>query len=286
MKIIENMDLKPYNSYGVPSMCRRAFFPETDRDVQEIYQRYAVNSPIIIGSGHNVIFSKTFYEKDFILFNGNFNSVRLLGRQTIHAEAGIDLLRLSEFALSKSLSGMEIFYDIPSSLGGAIVMNAGANGEDIHSLLVKARYYDPYNDDFFEMNANEIVKGYRNSYFQQNPHFIVTDAVLELSSGESMSIAEKMQTIKKQRWAKQPKDLPNAGSVFKRPEGYFVGAIMDELSLKGVSIGGAKISEKHGGFIVNYNNASGEDIVSLINHVQECVERKFGFRLNVEQRII
>ncbi|MFD2743010.1 MULTISPECIES: UDP-N-acetylmuramate dehydrogenase [Sphingobacterium] len=286
MKIIENLDLTAYNSYRVASRCKRAFFPESEEDIRDILQEHGNGSIIMLGSGHNVILSKSFYDQDFMVFNGNFDSVKLIDDQTIHAQAGIDLLQLSEFALSKSLSGMEIFYDIPSSLGGAIVMNAGANGEDIHSLILNARYYDPNKDEFIELHSADISRGYRDSYFQQNPHLVITEATIKLSKGSASLIKMKMQTIKEQRWAKQPKDFPNAGSVFKRPAGYFVGAIMDELSLKGVSIGGAKVSEKHGGFIVNYNKASGEDIMALIEHIQQCVENKYGFRLNVEQRII
>ena len=109
---------------------------------------------------------------------------------------------------------------------------------------------------------------------------------MKLEIGNKSTIKDKMETIKKQRWAKQPKDFPNAGSVFKRPKGYYVGAIMDELKLKGFTIGGAKISEKHGGFIVNFNNATGQDILGIIKQVQSVVFEKFGVELEIEQRII
>ena len=119
-----------------------------------------------------------------------------------------------------------------------------------------------------------------------NPHLIIAEAVLTLKPGDASRISEKMETIKAARWAKQPKELPNAGSVFKRPPGRFVGPMIDELGLKGFSIGGARISEKHGGFIVNFDHASGNDILEIIRIVKERVREKFGVNLEIEQRIL
>lgn len=286
MKITENLQLKPYNSYQINAVCKRGFFPDTEDDIKTIFEKYPETKKTIVGSGHNIIFASPNYEQDFILFSGNFDEVSFSESGLVEAEAGIDLLRLSEMALEKGFSGLEMFYDIPSSLGGAVVMNAGASGEDIRGLLVKARYFDPANLTFHEILKEDISFEYRNSFFQKNPHLVITKVWLQLQKGENENIREKMETIKNQRWAKQPREFPNAGSVFKRPEGYFVGAIMDDLKLKGYSIGGAKISEKHGGFIVNHNHATGQDILDLIQHVQKNVKAKYGFELEVEQRII
>src|SRR5690606_19507865 len=189
-------------------------------------------------------------------------------------------------ALENGLSGIEIFYDIPSSLGGAIVMNAGASGEEIKDVLVKVRYLDLQDLKIKEILKEDMSFEYRNSFFQRNTDKIVLKAWLRLKAGSKDQIKDKMETIKAQRWAKQPKEFPNAGSVFKRPKGYYVGAIIDELQLKGFTIGGAKISEKHGGFIVNFNNAKGEDIINIINEVKRRVLENFGVDLEVEQRII
>ncbi|MCD0486868.1 UDP-N-acetylmuramate dehydrogenase [Pedobacter sp. MC2016-14] len=285
MKIVNNLDLTPYNSYGIKSVCKRAFFPDTEEEIQEIFTRYAEGKKIIIGGGYNIILSNEFYEDDFVIFSGNFGKV-VLDNEFITAESGVSMFDLSNIALQASLSGLELFYDIPSSLGGAVVMNAGASGEEIKDLLVKVRYYDPVLNIFTDILRDDISFEYRNSFFQRNPHLIIIKTVLKLNQGNAEAIFEKMESNKAMRWAKQPKDFPNAGSVFKRPKGYYVGAMMDELGLKGFSVGGAKISEKHGGFIVNFNNASGRDILDLIAIVKQRIFSKYGIDIEVEQRII
>ncbi|ERM80692.1 hypothetical protein P872_21550 [Rhodonellum psychrophilum GCM71 = DSM 17998] len=285
MKVFLDFDLTLYNSYRIKAQCKTAYFPESEKDVIDFYRS---NTPyVLLGSGHNVILSKEFYDQSFLIFNGNFNSIDLnKATGLIEAEAGISMLEISEIALKHGLSGLEIFYDIPSSLGGAVVMNAGASGEEIKDVLVKVRYLDLVDMTVKEIKKEEMGFEYRNSFFQRNTDKVVLKVWLKLNQGNQESIRIKMDTIKESRWAKQPKDFPNAGSVFKRPSGYYVGAIMDELNLKGFTIGGAKISEKHGGFIVNFNNAKGEDILQIINEVKNRVFEKFKIDLEIEQRII
>jgi UDP-N-acetylmuramate dehydrogenase len=280
MKTVTN-----FNSYRLKAKCKRAFFPDSEADIQEIYREYGDSKKIILGSGHNIILAKEYYEDDFIIFSGNFGHVEH-NNDLLAIEAGISMYDLSVLALENELSGLELFYDIPSSLGGAVVMNAGASGEEIKDLLTKVRYYDPISDTFSEILKEDINFEYRNSFFQRNPHLIITKAWLKLVRSTGDAIKDKMERNKEVRWSKQPKDFPNAGSVFKRPPGFFVGALMDELNLKGYSVGGAKISEKHGGFIVNFNNATGADILQLIAHAQDMVMKKHGVVLEVEQRII
>lgn len=284
MIIIENLDLTSYNSYKIRSECRKAFFPENEKDVIELFLS-GERPKYIIGNGNNIILSKKYYEDSFLIFSGSFNSYRV-EKNVLEAQSSIDLLSLSEIAYSNNLSGLEIFYDIPSSLGGAIVMNAGASGEDIGSMVIKVQYFDPTIQKIKEISGSNLQLEYRNSFFQRNNHLIILKVWLKLRFESKYKIKRKMDTIKKSRWAKQPRDYPNAGSVFKRPKGYFVGAIIEELGLKGMSIGGAKISEKHGGFIVNYNNATGMDIIHLINYIQKKVKNNYGFYLEVEQRVI
>ena len=270
MNHIKNLDLTEYNSYRIKAICANAFFPDSEEELRQIYQGWKGTKKILLGSGHNVILSKEYYEEDFILFSGNFNFILIDGNQII-AEAGATMLELSTLAMENSLTGLEIFYDIPSSLGGAVVMNAGASGEEIKDVLVKVRYYDIAKDEFGQMTNEEIGFSYRNSCFQNNPDLIVTQVWLELTSGDKNSIKEKMERIKSARWAKQPRDYPNAGSVFKRPNGMFVGPMIEKLGLKGHRIGGAMVSEKHAGFIVNVNYASGLDVVQLIHYIKTVV---------------
>ncbi|MFV0221281.1 UDP-N-acetylmuramate dehydrogenase [Empedobacter falsenii] len=283
MKVFDNFDLTNYNSYKVKSIGKRVYFPENENDIIELFR--LSKDYILLGSGHNIILSKDYYEDPIIIFNGNYNLINCEANE-LEVEAGALMEDVSKIALSNSLSGLEIFYDIPSSLGGAVVMNAGANGEEIKDVLVKVRYLDLQDLLIKEIYKEEISFEYRNSFFQKNTDKIVLKAWLKLNYSDFDKIEEKMHTIKVQRWEKQPKEFPNAGSVFKRPKGYFVGAIMDDLKLKGFAVGGAKISEKHGGFIINFNQASGKDIIELISAVNEKVYEKYQFKLEVEQRVI
>lgn len=284
MKQFEDFDLTMYNSYRIKAIGRLVYFPETEDDLVELYQQS--KDYILLGSGHNIILASDYYDRPIIVFNGNYNSVFWDGEYGLEVEAGAMMHDVAQVALDSALSGLEIFYDIPSSLGGAVVMNAGASGEEIKDVLVKVRYLDLQDMQIKEILKEEMSFEYRNSFFQRNTDKIVLKACLKLTSASKDQIKGKMETIKAQRWKKQPKEFPNAGSVFKRPKGYYVGAIIDELQLKGFAIGGAKISEKHGGFIVNFNEAKGEDIISVINEVKRRVLDKFGVNLEVEQRVI
>lgn len=285
MRIEENFDLTNYNSYKLTARCKRAYFPNIEEDFLELYSNDKITSKIILGGGYNIILSKRNYEEDFILIGESFSKT-IVNTNVIEAEAGVNLKDLSEIALSHNLSGLEVFYDIPSSLGGAVVMNAGASGEEMKDILIKARYLDLEDLKIKELNAEDIGFEYRNSFFQKHTNKIVLKAWLQLKPGSPAEIRHKMETIKNARWAKQPKEYPNAGSVFKRPKGKFVGPMLDELGLKGFSIGGAKVSEKHSGFIVNFNQATGTDILEVISAIQKKVKEKFAVDLEVEQRII
>jgi UDP-N-acetylmuramate dehydrogenase len=286
MKILENFDLTNYNSYRIKSKCSLAYFPTCYQDFVEIYSNHKQDEIITIGGGWNIILSKDFYEQAFIIVGDSFSSIIKNGDDIIECESGANTKSFSEFALANSLSGVEIFYDIPSSIGGAVVMNAGASGEEIKDVLIKASYLDLQDMKVKEIENKDIGFHYRNSFFQKNTDKIVLKAWFKLHKGDSTSIRQKMENVKEARWAKQPKNLPNAGSVFKRPKGFYVGAIIDELNLKGYTVGGAQISKKHGGFIVNFNNAIGQDIIDIIKHVQSRAKEKFDVVLEVEQRII
>ena len=285
MKVINDFDLTLNNSYRIKSICKTAYFPNTEEEVIKFYRDR--NPFVLLGSGHNIILSKNYYDSNFLIFNGNFTGVSIDNEKgIIEAEAGITMLEISELALKHSLSGVEIFYDIPSSLGGAVVMNAGASGEEIKDVLIKVRYLDLTDMKVKEIHKENMDFEYRNSFFQRNTDKVVLKVWLQLKKSDPLQIKHKMESIKEARWAKQPKGLPNAGSVFKRPKGFYVGAMIDELNLKGFSIGGAQISEKHGGFIINTGNAKGEDIINLIDHVKTKVKERFKVDLETEQRII
>lgn len=286
MQRYSNFDLTNYNSYKIKSKCRSAYFPDSEDDIIELHrrgQRYQ-----LIGSGHNIILSHDYYDDDFIILNGNFSRALLVKSEDIilEAEAGASMLSLSNLALENSLTGLEIFYDIPSSFGGAVVMNAGASGEEIKDLLTKVRYLDLEDMTVKEIKKDQLQFEYRNSFFQKHSDKIILKGWLKLFTKPFSDVREKMDTIRAARWAKQPKEYPNAGSVFKRPPGHYVGAIIDSLGLKGFTIGGAQISQKHGGFIVNVGDATGNDIISIISEVKHRVLSTYGIDIEIEQRII
>lgn len=285
MKSIINFDLTEFNSYKIKANCKEAYFPENEEDVIALFS--SLKEYILIGSGHNIILSQKNYAIPFIIFNGNYNKIeRIANTNTIVIEAGAFMANASKFAMEQGLSGIEMFHDIPSSLGGAVVMNAGASGKEIKDVLVKVRYLDLVSMKVMEKNKDELNFEYRNSDFQSNQNKVVLKAWLKLIPKAKDEIWTEMEAIRKRRWAKQPKDYPNAGSVFKRPEGRFVGPMLDELNLKGYGVGGAMVSCKHSGFIVNKNNASGKDILELIKDIQNKVKSAFDVDLEVEQRII
>jgi len=285
MKFINNFNLTDYNSYRINAVCSKAWFPENETDLLEIFNQNKNNRLIILGNGNNIILSKDYYEEEFIILNGCFDKVTVSNAE-IEAEAGATLLQLSETALKHILTGLEIFYDIPSSVGGAVFMNAGANCEEISDLLTRVRYLDLTDFEIKERLSKELEFEYRNSYFQKNPDKIVLKAWLRLAPGNYYTIKDKMETNRRIRWAKQPRDYPNCGSVFKRPAGRFVGPMLDELGMKGFTIGGAQISDKHSGFIINYDKAKGQDILNIIAEVKKRVKEKFALDLEVEQQII
>lgn len=282
MKVYQNFNLRDFNAYRLDAYCSKAWFPESESDFIKIFHQC---QPIIIGNGNNIVLTKDSYKEEFLILNGCFERIEVK-ECIIEAESGATLLHLSETALNHNLTGLEIFFDIPSSVGGAVVMNAGTKEAEIKDLLIEVRYLDLEDMTIKNMTKEEIGFEYRNSFFQKNTNKIVLKAWFELQKGNPSEIQTKMNLNRDIRWSKQPRDYPNCGSVFKRPPGRFVGPMLDELGLKGFTIGGAMISEKHSGFIINSGTATGNDILALIFEAQRRVKVEFGIDLEVEQRII
>ena len=185
MKTFHNFDLTDYNSYRIRSICATAFFPENMEDIKTLFESSAVSKPMVIGGGYNIILSKPFYQEDFAVFSDNISAFTLDGSK-ITAQPGGSLYTLSKFALEHSLMGMEIFYDIPSSLGGAVVMNAGASGEEIKDILSQVTYFDPTDDQFHTIMREDLSFEYRNSFFQMTVFRIpVADLMIRSSSSSS-----------------------------------------------------------------------------------------------------
>lgn len=279
-----NFSLQNYNSYGIKATCREAVFPD---GIDEIKHFISESSPFfIIGSGNNIILSKAHYDERFLIFNDCFKSFEVDENQVLKAQAGSALEQISEYCAEKGLSGFESFYDIPGSVAGAIVMNAGDANMEIKDILIQVTLLNKATLQIETKTGIELNFTYRNSVFQNNKDWVILEAWFQLKHSDKKSVRNRMHKIKESRWIKQPRTIPNAGSVFKRPKDYYVGKLIEDLGLKGYQIGDAAISEKHAGFIVNKGNATGQQIVELIYYIREKVSNKYGIELEIEQDII
>ena len=205
-------------------------------------------------------------------------------KQIIKVEAGVPVGLLAQKLLKEEITGFEELSGIPGTIGGAVIMNAGAHGKELKDILKKVTAMD-YNGNIHEFTNEECQFSYRNSRFQKEK-YIILQATLELEKGNSTEIKEKMDEYMQFRKEKQPIEYPNAGSTFKRGEDFVTAKLIDEAGLKGYKIGGAQVSEKHAGFIVNVDNATAKDVIELTDYIKEKIEEKFGKKINLEIQII
>lgn len=205
-------------------------------------------------------------------------------KQIIKVEAGVPVGLLAQKLLKEEITGFEELSGIPGTIGGAVIMNAGAHGKEIKDILKKVTAMD-YDGNIYEFTNEECKFSYRNSKFQKEK-YIILQATLELEKGNSTEIKEKMDEYMQFRKEKQPIEYPNAGSTFKRGEDFVTAKLIDEAGLKGYKVGGAQVSEKHAGFIVNVDNATAKDVIELTDYIKEKIEEKFGKKINLEIQII
>ncbi|MCH5188954.1 MAG: UDP-N-acetylmuramate dehydrogenase [Oscillospiraceae bacterium] len=238
----------------------------------------------ILGNGSNVLVRDGGIDGAVIRLGSDLSKITLLDETTIFAEAGAGLKSICKFALEHSLSGLEFAYGIPGTLGGAVYMNAGAYGGEMKDVLCSVSHIDE-NGELGELSKENLNLSYRHSAYAENG-FVITSAVIKLQKGNYEDIKAKMNELLSKRKEKQPIEYPSAGSTFKRPEGYFAGALIEDCNLKGKEIGGAQVSEKHAGFIINKNKATASDILNLIEFVQDEVFKKHGVHLETEVKII
>lgn len=251
-------------------------------EVLRLVKQYSV--PLtILGNGSNVLVRDGGIRGAVASFGKPFAHIERRGTR-IAAGAGATLGTVSLFAASHSLSGLEFAVGIPGSLGGAIFMNAGAYDGEMSNVVSNVTAVTP-KGELRRYRASEMNFGYRHSVFQENGH-IICEIELALQAEEATVIQEKMAEFTKRRMEKQPLDKPSAGSTFKRPPGLFAGTLIDEAGLKGFSIGGAQVSEKHAGFVINKGGATAADVLALIEEIQRRIEEKNGVRLIPEIRII
>ncbi|MBQ6675844.1 MAG: UDP-N-acetylmuramate dehydrogenase [Ruminococcus sp.] len=238
----------------------------------------------VLGNGSNVLFSDEGYEGVILHIGQRMNRISLLDGGRVYAEAGASLSRVCTFALENSLTGLEFAYGIPGYVGGAVFMNAGAYGGEIKDVFVSADIITEDGEQL-TLDLSDMEMSYRYSKLMINGS-IVTSAVFKLQSGDKAEIKAKMDELMGKRKAKQPIEYPSAGSTFKRPEGYYAGALIEQSGLRGYSVGGACVSEKHCGFVINKGGATARDIRTLIKDVQRIVQEKQGVSMEPEVRYI
>lgn len=237
-----------------------------------------------LGKGSNLLVSDEGASGIVLHFGRDMSEMRLLDEETIYCEAGASLAKLCGFALENSLTGLEFAYGIPGSVGGAVFMNAGAYGGEIKDVILYAEHIDENGERaVFEGDALEM--SYRHSVYSSKK-YIITSAVFRLKKGDKAEIKAKMDELLGKRFDKQPMDKPSAGSTFKRPEGAFASALIDQCGLKGFTVGGAQVSEKHAGFVINKGGATCADVLELIKQVQDKVKTDTGFTLEPEVEIL
>lgn len=238
------------------------------------------NVPLFIfGLGSNLLVREKGIRGVAVKIGHGLDKVVINGHE-ITAEAGISLADLSLTAAENGLRGLEFAEGIPGSLGGAVVMNAGAYQGEMKNIVAEVTVIDA-EGNLKSLSNRELNFGYRRTILQNSP-LILISVLLQLEPGHREDIKNRMAGFRQQRQQKQPLELSSAGSVFRRPEGFYVGPMLEELGLKGFTIGGAQVSEKHAGFIVNIGNATADDVLKLIIHIQGLVKQKFDIDLQTE----
>lgn len=237
----------------------------------------------VMGNGSNLLVSDDGFRGMIILIGKNFQSVKV-EEETICAQAGALLSKVAREALAHSLTGFEFAAGIPGSFGGAVAMNAGAYGGEMKDVLISVDVITP-EGEFLTIPAEEMDLSYRHScVFERD--YVVLSAQIRLAKGNEEQIKDRMAELAQARREKQPLEYPSAGSTFKRPEGYFAGKLIQDAGLKGYTVGGAQVSEKHSGFVINKGEATAEEICFLIAQVQKKVKQAFGVAMETEVRFL
>lgn len=234
----------------------------------------------IIGNGSNSIFSDDGFD-GLVIVTTDMKKFSVDGT-VIKADCGASLTRLAVAAQRASLTGLEFAYGIPGSVGGGVYMNAGAFEQSLSDVVVSSICYDTQNDSIRRIDGTEHAFRYRESIYSANPNYIILAVMLELKKGKMEDIVGKMNENIRARKEKQPLEFPSAGSVFKRPVGFYAGELIEKSGLKGFRIGGAEVSEKHAGFIVNRGGATSDDVMRLISHIKTTVFLNYSVELECE----
>ena len=284
LTILENEPMSRHCSFRIGGACDAMLLPSSIEDVEAVCALLAEcgEKPFLMGNGTNLLVTDAPLHRIVLRMGEDFSRIDPVNGTALRAESGATLSRLALFAAARGLAGLEFAHGIPGTLGGAVSMNAGAYGGEMKDVVTSVTYLEK---DLSLRETDDAGFSYRRSRFSDTD-CIVLGAKISLHEDDPDAIRERMHSLAERRRSSQPLDMPSAGSTFKRPAGGYAAALIDEAGLKGYTVGGAQVSEKHAGFVVNRGGACFDDVLRLIEHIQSEVYRVSGIELEPEVKII
>ena len=275
-----------HTSFKVGGPAALMALPKGGEELAEILKIAAEEGvkPFFLGKGSNLLVADEGVDAFVIKMAGGLMKLELEGETTLRVGAGVTLAQAAVFAADHGLTGLEFAHGIPGTMGGGVFMNAGAYDGELIQVIRWAECLDG-EGNLLRLEKDEMELGYRTSIFSRKP-WLITETCLELTKGDPAAIREKMADLAQRRRSKQPLEFPSAGSTFKRPPGHFAGGLIEQCGLKGKTVGGAQVSEKHAGFVINIGNATCRDILDLIRLVRQTVLDQTGVTLEPEVQML
>lgn len=282
---IENEPMALHTTFKIGGPARLAVFPKNENEISDVIKKCKEENVryMVVGNGSNLLVADEGIDAVVILLGKEFGDVKLIDDTTIFAEAGAPLMKVCRFALENGLSGLEFAYGIPGSCGGGAFMNAGAYGGELGDVMFRCDHIDK-DGNKGSLEGNDLKLAYRHSAYYENG-CVITGAYFKMQKADKEEIKAKMNDYMSRRRDKQPLEYPSAGSTFKRPEGNFAGALIEQCGLKGTRVGGAEISTKHAGFVINKGGATCKDVLDLCKKVADTVKAEKGIDLEMEVRV-
>lgn len=282
---IENEPMALHTTFKIGGPARLAVFPKNENEISDVIKKCKEENVryMVVGNGSNLLVADEGIDAVVILLGKEFGEVKLIDDTTIFAEAGAPLMKVCRFALENGLSGLEFAYGIPGSCGGGAFMNAGAYGGELGDVMFRCDHIDK-DGNKGSLEGDDLKLAYRHSAYYENG-CVITGVYFKMQKADKEEIKAKMDDYMSRRRDKQPLEYPSAGSTFKRPEGNFAGALIEQCGLKGTSVGGAEISTKHAGFVINKGGATCKDVLDLCKKVADTVKAEKGIDLEMEVRV-
>lgn len=282
---IENEPMALHTTFKIGGPARLAVFPKNENEISDVIKKCKEENVryMVVGNGSNLLVADEGIDAVVILLGKEFGEVKLIDDTTIFAEAGAPLMKVCRFALENGLTGLEFAYGIPGSCGGGAFMNAGAYGGELGDVMFRCDHIDK-DGNKGSLEGDDLKLAYRHSAYYENG-CVITGAYFKMQKADKEEIKAKMNDYMSRRRDKQPLEYSSAGSTFKRPEGNFAGALIEQCGLKGTSVGGAEISTKHAGFVINKGGATCKDVLDLCKKVADTVKAEKGIDLEMEVRV-